>query len=80
MRLRPPGFILLASLLLSLAGCGQTGRLFLRMPPTTFPPLDPPPRVKVLDILPPPGSTAPAAVTAHAPVAVTRAPASPTRP
>ena len=77
MRLRPLALIPLASLLLSLAGCGQTGRLFLRMPPTSFPPLDPPPRIKVLDILPPPGSTAPAAVTAHAPAAATRAPVHP---
>ena len=71
MRLRALALIPLASLLLSLAGCGQTGRLFLRMPPTTFPPLDPPPRIQVLDIVAPPGSTAPAAVTAKAPAAAT---------
>ena len=64
-------------LMLCLAGCGQTGRLFLRMPPTTFPPLDPPPHIKVLDIAAPPGSTAPAAVTAKAPLAATRVPAQP---
>lgn len=71
----PVRFRLLASslLMLCLAGCGQTGRLFLRMPPTTFPPLDPPPRIQVLDIVAPPGSTAPAAVTAHAPAAATKA-------
>lgn len=72
--LRP---LILALLMLSLAGCGQSGRLFLRMPPTTFPALNPPPNVKPLDILPPPGSTAPAAVTAKAPMAATRAPAHP---
>ena len=61
-------------LMLCLAGCGQSGRLFLRMPPTTFPPLDPPPRMKSLDIVAPPMVTGPAAVTARAPVAATRAP------
>jgi hypothetical protein len=64
-------------LMLCLAGCGQTGKLFLRMPPTTFPLVDPPPRVKPLDIVAPPGSTALAAVTAQVPVAATRAPAHP---
>jgi len=67
----------LSLLMLCLAGCGQTGRLFLRMPPTTFPPLDPPPRIQVLDIVAPPASTAPPAVTAHAPAAATRSPAHP---
>ena len=72
MRPRLLPLILVALLSLPLAGCGQTGKLFLRMPPTTLPPLAPPPHVKPLDILPPPGSTAPAAVTAKAPAAATR--------
>jgi len=72
--MRPRSLLLIpiALLMLSLSGCGQTGRLFLRMPPVTLPPLDPPPHVKPLDILPPPGSTAPAAVTTRAPAAATR--------
>jgi hypothetical protein len=74
MRLRP---LLLIPILLSLSACGQTGRLFLRMPVTTFPPLNPAPHVKPLDIVAPPGSTAPAAITAKAPVSATRAPAHP---
>lgn len=64
-------------LILCLAGCGQTGRLFLRMPPTTFPPLDPPPYIKVLDIVPPPANAVPAAVTAQVPAAATHAPIHP---
>jgi predicted small lipoprotein YifL len=77
MRLRLLPLVLTALLSLSLAGCGQTGKLYLRMPPTTLPPLDPPPHVKPLDILPPPGSTAPAAVTAQTPAAATHAPGHP---
>ncbi|HEY3644460.1 MAG TPA: hypothetical protein VGM16_03905 [Gammaproteobacteria bacterium] len=74
--MRVPLLRLLALLLLMscLTACGQTGKLFLRMPPTTFPPLAPPPHIKVLDIVAPPGSTAPAAATAKAPVAATHAP------
>lgn len=70
MRLRLLLSFPVALLMLSLSGCGQTGRLFLRMPPVTLPPLDPPPHIKVLDILPPPA-------TAHAPAAATRTPAPP---
>jgi len=56
-------------LCLSLAGCGQTGRLFLRMPITTFPPLTPPLRVKPVDIAAPPVGTilAPVSITAPLP-------------
>jgi predicted small lipoprotein YifL len=77
MRTRLLPLMLIALLPLSLAGCGQTGKLFLRMPPTTLPPLAPPPHVSPLDILPPPGSTAPAAATAQVPAAATRAPSHP---
>lgn len=66
-----------ALLMLSLSGCGQTGRLFLRMPPVTLPPVDPPPHIKVRDILPPPATTAPAAATAHVVAAATRSAAPP---
>jgi hypothetical protein len=41
LRLSRRAFIL-ALLVLPLAGCGQTGRLFLRQPPVTFPPQTPP--------------------------------------
>lgn len=77
MRPRLLPIMLMTLLPLSLAGCGQTGKLYLRMPPTTLPLLKPPPHVKPLDILPPPGSTAPAAVTARAPAAATRPTAPP---
>ena len=77
MRLSLPRLLPLVLLMLCLAGCGQTGRLFLRMPPTTLPPLDPPPHIQVLDIVAPPLSTAPAAVTAKLPAAATRTPAHP---
>ena len=36
-----PRFAPLLLLMLCLSGCGQTGRLFMRMPPVTFPPLAP---------------------------------------
>jgi predicted small lipoprotein YifL len=72
--LRPASLMLLC---LSLAGCGQTGRLFLRMPLTTFPPLAPPLPVKPVDIAAPPGGTSLAPVSATAPQA---APSATTRP
>lgn len=46
--LRPPllrafrRMLMLALMVLPLAGCGQTGRLFLRQPPVTFPPQNSP--------------------------------------
>jgi len=79
--LRPASLMLLC---LSLAGCGQTGRLFLRMPVTTFPPMAPPLRVQPVDIEIPPGGTslAPVSVTALTPGATTHiaAPAATTHP
>jgi len=54
-------------LCLSLTACGQTGRLFLRMPVTTFPPLAPPVPVKPVEIAVPSDSTSLAPVSATIP-------------
>ena len=47
-------------LLLCLAGCGQTGSLFLRMPDVTFAPLAPPLRAPDQTVWMPPVVTVPA--------------------
>lgn len=60
-------FLLIAAPLLG--GCGQTGRLFLRMQPATFPATASPPVLNSPAILAPPGSTAPGAATTPAPPA-----------
>jgi len=62
-------------LMLCLAGCGQTGRLFMRMPPVTFPPLAPriaTPEFEPMVVLPGETTSAPASATARVPAASTR--------
>lgn len=61
------------SLLLALlGGCGQTGGLFLRMPPVTYTPIAAPTPLKSVPVLMPAGSTMPAAVTAPAAASISQ--------
>lgn len=78
-----PRFAPLLLLMLCLSGCGQTGRLFMRMPPVTFPPLAPripAPEFEPMVVLPGETTSAPASATAPVPAAATHlAPAASTR-
>ncbi|HSN18758.1 MAG TPA: lipoprotein [Gammaproteobacteria bacterium] len=67
MRVIPTRFLPLL-LMLWLAGCGQTGPLFMRMPNVRFPTLAPPLATGGQPIWLPPGTTLPAPVSATAPV------------
>ncbi|HEX4299299.1 MAG TPA: hypothetical protein VH327_00355 [Gammaproteobacteria bacterium] len=62
---------------LSLAGCGQIGKLFLRMPDVEFPPQAPLIVGELTPIFLPAGVTLPAPVSATRPVATAATPAAP---